>query len=995
MNKEEKNSSTTKLIFGRYKLIRKLDEGTFGKVYLGLNVKAKEVVAIKMESKNNPLYFLETEAYYLYILKGIGIPKLISYGQNERYNILVETLLGKSLQRLFINNNRYLCLKDVSMIAIQIIERLKFIHSKYIIHRDIKPENFMFGYDDPFIIYLIDFGLSKKYRSSRTGKHVKFSVPKRITGTARFSSLNSLRGCQVSRRDDLESAAYVIIYLMRGGLPWENIEILNKYDKYRKIYRLKVLYTPEKLCKDLPKEVAEFLRYCRSLDFEQEPNYDYCISLFNNILIKIGTYNDLMFSWIKNPSLINKLKNYNDNLGYNANKNSSRIYDISKRKSSPQTRIYHRLQNSFEKKKRLNSLTNTNNSLSLEDNILSCDKIFSMDINDPKIIDANDSKNANTYFKVNSLITNESTNINTQNRENINFLSKNFKQDMKKPSLYVYTNEISNNKNENRKTSKNNSNQKQSLNKGIYQSCSERKKNKNSIIIEKIDKRKLDSKFLENNNCQINDKKMNNKILIRNIKNNNNKDKKYSDNIKRLKLINIEKNNISNISQNNLQNTLMQNRRNKNKEKNIIRITNIYKTKINDKTNYFNIIHNNTSKNIKDNIFNTEDNNKSLLNNSRNNHMKIINIISKSNKANDNIIFDNQRDFKNFEELNLRNRLKINNNNHKSSRNYLTLGKSNSLGSSNIIRKRSFIRMNNSNNLDFYPLDNIHQNNFDSNTFTRNSNIYNSQLINNYSFLNHNNSQNKFISHSSDKNYLNRINLSNEINKEHDFYRKEKDKENEYLNNNIIKKYLANNKKEGCIKKVVSINSINNKNSNNFKRSQTNLLNEKNNISNYLNYSANIKTKQIKNDKINYYETFNNNQNTNNSALKNSVLHKKYNFKYNKGLQVTDVNMLSSGICNNINLSQIYNHNNSNSKENTSRNNRALIKNFIKSKISFCDLNKNNKIKINPFTSQTNPKSKKNILTKKKIESYKNNNDKNPYEYKSKFRSIFDAKEDV
>ena len=177
MNKEEKNSSTTKLIFGRYKLIRKLDEGTFGKVYLGLNVKAKEVVAIKMESKNNPLYFLETEAYYLYILKGIGIPKLISYGQNERYNILVETLLGKSLQRLFINNNRYLCLKDVSMIAIQIIERLKFIHSKYIIHRDIKPENFMFGYDDPFIIYLIDFGLSKKYRSSRTGKHVKFSVP--------------------------------------------------------------------------------------------------------------------------------------------------------------------------------------------------------------------------------------------------------------------------------------------------------------------------------------------------------------------------------------------------------------------------------------------------------------------------------------------------------------------------------------------------------------------------------------------------------------------------------------------------------------------------------------------------------------------------------------------------------------------------------------------------------------------------------------------------
>ena len=211
MNNKEKTSSNTKLIFGRYQLIRKLDEGTFGKVYLGLNVKTKGVVAIKLESKKNPLYFLETEAYYLYILKGIGIPKLISYGQNERYNILVETLLGKSLQHLFITKNRYLCLKDVSMIAIQIIERLKFVHSKYIIHRDIKPENFIIGYDDPFIIYLIDFGLSKKYRSSRTGKHVKFSVPKRITGTARYCSLSSLRGCQVSRRNDIEDEEYVNI----------------------------------------------------------------------------------------------------------------------------------------------------------------------------------------------------------------------------------------------------------------------------------------------------------------------------------------------------------------------------------------------------------------------------------------------------------------------------------------------------------------------------------------------------------------------------------------------------------------------------------------------------------------------------------------------------------------------------------------------------------------------------------------------------------------
>ena len=471
-------------------------------------------------------------------------------------------------------------------------------------------------------------------------------------------------------------------------------------------------------------------------------------------------------------------------------------------------------------------------------------------------------------------------------------------------------------------------------------------------------------------------------MLIGNIKIKNNNDKKYSSNIKRIKLINIEKNSLQNISQNNLQNALIQNKIKKNKEKNAIRITNIYKTKINDKTNYFNIIHNNTNQNIKDNIFNTDDNNKSLLNNSRNNHMKITNMISKLNKANNNIMLDNQKEFKNFEEFNLRNRLKINNNNHENSRNYISLEKSNSLGFYNIFRKKSFIKMNKSNNLDIYPLNNIHQINLDSNTYTRkNNNFYGNQIIKNFSFLHHNKSHNKFISNSSDKNYLNRINLSNEINKDYDFYNKEKDRENDYLNNNIIKKYLANDKNEGYIKKILSIHLINNKNLNNFERSQTNLLKEKKNISNYLNYSANIKSQKIKNDKINYYETFNNIQNTNNSTLKNSVLSKKYNFKYNKKPQITDVNLVSSGISNNINLSQIYNHNISN-------------KNCIKSKISFCDLNRNDNIKINTSTSQINPKNKKNTLKKKIIQSYKNNNKKNPLQYKSKFREIFDSKED-
>ena len=163
--KINENTITYNLFFGRYKIIKKLDVGTFGQVYLGLNLKNNEKVAIKLEPKKNPLYFLETEAYYLYMLKGIvGLPKIEAYGHNEKYNILVETLLGKSLQYLFYKNNKYFCLKDILMIGIQIIERLESIHSKHIIHRDLKPENFLIGYTDPYLIYLIDFGLSKKIK---------------------------------------------------------------------------------------------------------------------------------------------------------------------------------------------------------------------------------------------------------------------------------------------------------------------------------------------------------------------------------------------------------------------------------------------------------------------------------------------------------------------------------------------------------------------------------------------------------------------------------------------------------------------------------------------------------------------------------------------------------------------------------------------------------------------------------------------------------------
>ena len=282
---KDKFLEENKIIFKRFKPIEKIDRGAFGNIYSVIDLKSYKKYAMKTEKLNTQQKTLEPEAFYLKILQGgKGIPEFITFGKSKNYNLLVETLLGQSLYHLFIKKKRKCHINDVCQIGHQILDRLEWIHSKKLIYRDIKPENFLIGQNNNNIIYVVDFGLCKRYILSKTGKHIPEKMTGKFNGTLIYASPNIVKGIESSRRDDLISLGYMLIYLLKRCLPWEsNFQNLNKA-KYYQLINLKETNGYNKLFQNIPEELALYINYSRKLEFEQKPNYDYLHFLLNKIL---------------------------------------------------------------------------------------------------------------------------------------------------------------------------------------------------------------------------------------------------------------------------------------------------------------------------------------------------------------------------------------------------------------------------------------------------------------------------------------------------------------------------------------------------------------------------------------------------------------------------------------------------------------------------------------------------------------------------------------
>jgi len=270
------------ILNNKYRLIEKIGKGTYGEVFKGENIRTKEQVAIKVEKQNNETNSLkyETQIYQALGQGNIGIPQVKWFGIVDSLYFMVLPLLGESLTS-FKRTHSHFSLKVVLCFAIDMIQRLQILHRKGFIHRDVKPDNFLMGLDEDkdkhrnvTDLYLVDYGFCRKF-ITRDGKHIPICNNKQLIGTPNYISLHVHNGVEPSRRDDLESVGYIMIYLLFPDT--------HEYCKPKSMVEL-VQFKINICEKKIPDIIIRYLNYCKNLSFEQKPDYDIILTMLRNTL---------------------------------------------------------------------------------------------------------------------------------------------------------------------------------------------------------------------------------------------------------------------------------------------------------------------------------------------------------------------------------------------------------------------------------------------------------------------------------------------------------------------------------------------------------------------------------------------------------------------------------------------------------------------------------------------------------------------------------------
>lgn len=282
---------------GNYTILRYINSGSFGDVFEARHNKTNRIVALKIpvctSEKNGQESVIHEYKIYKILSnpeKGVANMKLINYNDQK---IIVMDLLGESLEQLLSKYKKF-GLKTIICLAIKMLKTMRYIHSHGFIHRDIKPDNFVIGNTNKQDLYCIDYGLAKRFMIDDI--HISPKNIHKFCGTARYASISAHESQEQSRKDDLESIGYLLIYLYKGKLPWQGIKHKDKKIKYKLIGECKKKIDIDDLCSGMPKEFVIYLKYIRNLEFDERPHYTALIKMFEN-LYNSRNYNNNLLEW--------------------------------------------------------------------------------------------------------------------------------------------------------------------------------------------------------------------------------------------------------------------------------------------------------------------------------------------------------------------------------------------------------------------------------------------------------------------------------------------------------------------------------------------------------------------------------------------------------------------------------------------------------------------------------------------------------------------------
>jgi len=269
---------------GRFTFAEPLGKGGFAFVFAGWDNLTKEHVAIKVENKERKNASRSIKKEYRLLVKlcnaGCLVPKAIWCGRCQDRRVMVMQRMGESLSDFFKLCGKRFSVQTAICVTIELLTILESLHDAGVLHRDIKLQNFLTGYGDPTAFYACDFGLSDFYKDPKHGTHIPLTKGHSRYGTVRYASLNNHRGIEQSRRDDLESLGFVMIYAAKGSVPWQAIRNEDRRKKWSKVYEMKREIQLGDLCDGLPEVFKEFMEYIRRLEFEERPDYDHLRQMF-------------------------------------------------------------------------------------------------------------------------------------------------------------------------------------------------------------------------------------------------------------------------------------------------------------------------------------------------------------------------------------------------------------------------------------------------------------------------------------------------------------------------------------------------------------------------------------------------------------------------------------------------------------------------------------------------------------------------------------------